>query len=36
MDTYMLFSTFSTTMGLAALAPSPELFGLWRFIGGMD
>ena len=26
---------FSTTMGLAALAPSPELFGLWRFIGGI-
>ena len=22
-------------MGLAALAPSPELFGLWRFIGGI-
>ncbi len=26
---------FSITMGLAALAPSPELFGLSRFIGGI-
>ena len=26
---------FSITMGLAAIAPSPELFGLWRFIGGI-
>lgn len=26
---------FSITMGLAALAPSPELFGIWRFIGGI-
>ena len=31
----MLFSTFSITMGLAAIAPSPELFGLSRFIGGI-
>ena len=35
MDAYMLLSTFSITMGLAALAPSPELFGLSRFIGGI-
>ncbi|MGN4885298.1 MFS transporter [Bacillus cereus group sp. MYBK106-1] len=26
---------FSITMGLAAIAPSPELFGIWRFIGGI-
>lgn len=26
---------FSITMGLAAIAPSPELFGLSRFIGGI-
>ena len=26
---------FSITMGLAAIALSPELFGLWRFIGGI-
>ena len=31
----MLFSTFSITMGLAAIASSPELFGLSRFIGGI-
>ncbi len=31
----MLFSSFSITMGLAAIAPSPELFGLSRFIGGI-
>ncbi|ENQ3113446.1 MFS transporter [Bacillus anthracis] len=26
---------FSITMGLAAIVPSPELFGIWRFIGGI-
>lgn len=26
---------FSITMGLAAMAPSPEMFGLYRFIGGL-
>ncbi|MGG1658140.1 MFS transporter [Brevibacillus sp. NRS-1366] len=26
---------FSVSMGLAAMAPSPEMFGLFRFIGGL-